>query len=175
MRQEYACLQIAGGIHWPQRDKTVFVGARRTRMNDEQIAQLLKNVAVGKNCLIIITVCTILIMAYTVFAFWKFHLSDPRPSDVGFQKEFWRAQQKGDYQKVVSLCRQKLEKEPGNTWSLFQLGSAQFNLGQWPDAIDTMTKVLSIAPHMQEQAEPFIEKAKAKLAEKQTPPPPPAN
>jgi hypothetical protein len=29
-----------------------------------------------------------------------------------------------------------------------------------------MTQVLSTAPHMKEQAEPFIEKAKTKLAEK---------
>ncbi len=32
-----------------------------------------------------------------------------------------------------------------------------------------MTKVLGIAPHMKEQAEPFIEKAKGKLGERQTP------
>jgi tetratricopeptide (TPR) repeat protein len=144
-------------------------------MNEEQISQLLKTVSVGKNCLLIIAVCTILITAYAAFAFWKYHLSDPCSSDVGFRKELFRAQQKGDYQKVASLCRQKLEKEPGNIWPLFQLGSAQFNLGQWQESVDTMTRVLSIAPHMKEQAEPFIEKAKAKLGEKQTPQPPPAN
>jgi tetratricopeptide (TPR) repeat protein len=88
------------------------------------------------------------------------------------RKAVWRAQQKGDYQKAAVLCRRKLETEPGNIWPLFQLGSAQFNLGQWQESIDTMAKVLSIAPHMKEQAEPFIEKAKGKLGEMQTLQPP---
>ena len=144
-------------------------------MNEEQTAQLLKAVAIGKNCLLIIAGCTILITAYAGFAFWKYHLSDPCSSDVGFRKALWRAQQKGDYQNVATLCRRKLETEPGNIWPLFQLGSAQFNLGQWQDSIDTMTKVLSVAPHMKEQAEPFIEKARAKLGENPAPQPPPAN
>lgn len=144
-------------------------------MNEEQTVQLLNAVIVGKNCLIVIAIGTALLTAYAVFAFWKYHLLDPCSSDVGFRKELWSAQQKGDYQKVASLCRNKLEKEPGTIWALFQLGSAQLNLEQWQESIDTMTKVLNMAPQMKEQAEPVIAKAKDKLAEKQTPQPPPRN
>jgi len=143
-------------------------------MNEEQIAQLLKAVIVGKNCLFVIAVCTILIMAYTAFAFWKYHLSDPFSSDARFRKALWRAQQAGEYQKVVTICRQKLEKEPGNVPSLFQLGSALFNLGQWRESIDAMQRVLAIAPNMKEQADPFIEQARAKLKDQTEPQPSPA-
>jgi len=74
----------------------------------------------------------------------------------------------------VTICRQKLEKEPGNVPSLFQLGSALFNLGQRQESIDTMQKVLAIAPNRKEQAEPFIEQARAKLKVKGEPQPSPA-
>jgi len=140
-------------------------------MNEEQSSRLLRAVSIVRICLIIIAACTLLITAYAGFAFWKYHLVELYSSDARFRKELVRAHQKGNYHEVVSLTRRKLESEPRNLWALFQLGSAQFNLGLWQESIDTMTQVIRYSPDMRERVEPFIERAKAKLEENETPQP----
>ncbi len=138
-------------------------------MNEEQITKLLKAVSISKNCLIIITVCTLLITIYTGFELWKNHLPTQQSSDARFRRELWRAQQKGAFHDVVALASTKLESEPRNVWIRFQLGAAQFHLEQWQDSIDTMTQVIQHAPNMKEQVTPFIEKAQANLSGNESP------
>ena len=132
-------------------------------MNEDQTRQLLKYVQIMKNCMVTVTICALLLIVYDGFNFYKYNLAKDDFRQTGFNKELYRAGQKGDYGEMKRLCIEKLKAEPRNTMLLSFLAEAQFNLREWQECIDTWNRVLDISPSMKTRADPCIERAEAKL------------
>ena len=130
-------------------------------MSEETAREMIRQLRFGNTCLIVIMVCAGII---TVYVPSQLHMFLRHAPFMGFHRRLTSRQQKGNFLGVLELCRRKLDKDPSDVSVLFAMGQAQFNLGQWEESIDTMNRVLSIAPNMK-HALPFIREAKGRLKE----------
>jgi len=137
-------------------------------MNEEQEKQLLKHVRIMKNCIVTITVCAVVLIAYDGFQFYRYHFGYSL-SDIAFQKKIQFAYRNQDHQRRVELCENRLKEQPEDNQALWGLGDAYYKLGRWQDSIDTYNRLLDLNPGMEEHIKPIIEKAQEKLKEQEPP------
>lgn len=136
-------------------------------MNEDQTTRLLRDVKITRNCMVFVSVLVAIAFAYNGFRVYHYYYGSDSQFHThrNFYKQITKASQSGDDNAIVSLCQEKLSEEPNNTGALISLGEAYYRLGRWQDCIDTMNRLLAIAPTMEERVLPVIQKAQAKLQE----------